>query len=164
MTLTLHKINCHKNKCRNGPKYPDRQVLANMKTQIRLTPSTGSTLFAIPSLSFGCIVSRVSPYCSNFRIIIYFRGPKNHAFPKTLTKWGGIFRSIICEFFSLTIFALKRSGGGGVWLLASPKLITFVLGTRNKGQGGLFTSFSIIDYLYTRNQQLMQTWWMHMIK
>ena len=45
-------------------------------------------------------------------------------------------------------------GGGGVWLMASPILITFVLGTSNKGQGGLFTSFSIIDYLYTGNQQL----------
>ena len=49
-----------------------------------------------------------------------------------------------------SIFALKRSGG--VWLLASPILNTFVLGTSNKGQGGLFTSFSIIDYLY------MQKW------
>ena len=44
--------------------------------------------------------------------------------------------------------------GGGVWLLASPVLNTFILGTSNKGQGGLFTSFSIIDYLYTGNQQL----------
>ena len=55
--------------------------------------------------------------------------------------------------FNITIFALKRSG---VWLLASPILITFRLGTRNKGQEGLATSFSIIDYLYTGNQQLMQ--------
>ena len=50
-------------------------------------------------------------------------------------------------------FCIKRSGGW-VWLLASPVLITFVLGTSNKGQGGLVTSFSIIDYLYTGNQQL----------
>ena len=45
-----------------------------------------------------------------------------------------------------------------IWLLASPILITFVLGTSNKGQGGLVTSFSIIDYLYIGNQQLMQKW------
>ena len=42
------------------------------------------------------------------------------------------------------------------WLLASPILITFVLRTSNKVQGSLFTSFSIIDYLYTGNQAAMQ--------
>ena len=47
----------------------------------------------------------------------------------------------------------------GVWLLASRILITFVLGTSNKGPGGQFTSFSmiIIDFLYTGNQQLCKS-------
>ena len=48
--------------------------------------------------------------------------------------------------------------GEGVWLLASLISITFVLGSSNKGQGGLVTSFPIIDYLYTGNQQLRQKW------
>ena len=51
-------------------------------------------------------------------------------------------------------FCIKKVGE--VWLLASPILITFILGTSNKVQGGLFTSYSSIDYLYTGNQQLMQ--------
>ena len=49
-------------------------------------------------------------------------------------------------------FCIKKVRG--VWLLASPILITFVLGTSNNGQQGLVTGFSNIDYLYTGNQQL----------
>ena len=43
----------------------------------------------------------------------------------------------------LTVFALKKIGGGG-WLLASPILITFVLGTSNKGQGVWLPAFPIV--------------------
>ena len=45
------------------------------------------------------------------------------------------------RFYHIDHFCIKKVRG--VWLLASPILIIFILGTSNKGQGGLFTSFSI---------------------
>ena len=58
----------------------------------------------------------------------------------------------VTHIFCIDHFCIEKVRG--VWLLASLILITFVLGTSNNGQGGLFTSFSNIDYLYTGNQQL----------
>ena len=66
---------------RNVPKSLDRQIWANSVDQDQTAPLTqirlllrvhtvcysGSTLFAIPSASFGHIT--VKPSCSNFRII-----------------------------------------------------------------------------------------------
>ena len=47
---------------RNVPKFSDRQVWANSadrdQTASRGAPLSGSTLFAIPSASFGCITLR----------------------------------------------------------------------------------------------------------
>ena len=48
---------------RNVPKFSDTQVWAKVQTQIRLLEGavlSGSTLFAIPSASFGCITLRKS--------------------------------------------------------------------------------------------------------
>ena len=50
--------------------------------------------------------------------------------------------------------------------MASLILITFILESSNKSQRGLVTNFSIIEYLYTGNQQLMQKWFpekMHLV-
>ena len=50
----------------NVPKFSDRQIWANSADQIRLLLAprgavwSGSTLFAIPSASFGCITLRKS--------------------------------------------------------------------------------------------------------
>ena len=64
--LTLHH---------NDPKFSGRQVLANHADPDQTGPEpwgavwSGSTLFAIPSASFGRINSMVKPTCSNFRVI-----------------------------------------------------------------------------------------------
>ena len=74
-----------------------------------------------------------------------------------MNEYGGIF----------TIFALKRvkvcvcgrgDGGEGVWLLASSILIIFVLGTSNKGQGGLVTSFPSLISCILEISSYIQKW------
>ena len=56
----------------NDLKFSDRQVWANSTDPDQTAPRgavwSGSTLFAIPAASFGCITLR-KPSCSNFRVI-----------------------------------------------------------------------------------------------
>ena len=58
--------------------------------------------------------------------------------------------NIRCLDSTIPVFAISK---------VSPILIIFVMGASNKSQGGLVTSFSIIDYLYTGNQQLNAKKW-----
>ena len=52
------------NQYRNDPKFTDRQVWANSADPDQTAPRgavwSGATLFAIPSVSFGCITLRKS--------------------------------------------------------------------------------------------------------
>ena len=55
------------------PKFSDRQFWANSADPDQTAPRgavwSGSTLFAIPSTSFGCITLKETPSCSTFRVI-----------------------------------------------------------------------------------------------
>ena len=59
---------------RNDPKFSDRYAWANRADPDQTAPRgavcSGSTLFAIPSASFGLIM--VEPHNSNFRVITNF--------------------------------------------------------------------------------------------
>ena len=54
----------------NFSKFSDRQVCADPdQTAPRGAVRSGSTLFAIPNASFGCITLKETPSCSTFRVI-----------------------------------------------------------------------------------------------
>ena len=64
MCLVLRTMEKNVPKYRNVPKFSDRQVWTNSADPDQTAPRgavwSGSTLFAIPSASFGCITLRKS--------------------------------------------------------------------------------------------------------